>query len=97
MKSPRKQILRELTTCSFVHPADVPGYERAPDRYQAAVNDLLRERLIEGRTGGDGRMSIALNPHRSSDVRKMLQPVWTKPSAWVAAAVAAAVAVGLVV
>jgi hypothetical protein len=97
MKTPRRHILRELTTSSFIRPADLPGYGRAPDRYQAAVNDLLRERLIEGRTDGDGRMSIALNAHRLADVRKALQPAWTRPSIWVAAAVAAAVVVGLAI
>ncbi len=102
--SPKKHILRELelvgdpgSTYSYVRPADIPGYQAAPDRYQAAVNDLLRERLIEGRADADGRMSIALNAHRIVDVRKVLRPVWARPSAWVAAAIVAALGAGLVI
>jgi hypothetical protein len=100
--SPKKHILRELrlvgepgTAHAHVRPSDLPGYGQAPDRYQAAVNELLRERLIEGRSDGDGRMSIALNPHRLSEVHELLRPVWARPSVWVAAAIVAAVGVGL--
>ena len=96
MKSLRKHILRELSNSAFVRPSDLPGYGRAPDRYQAAVNELLRERLIEGRPDGDGRMSIALNAHRLADVREALRPPWTRWSTWVVVA-AAAVAVGLMI
>jgi hypothetical protein len=97
MTSPRKHILRELNASSSLRASDLPGFAQAPERYQAAVNDLLRERLIEGRTDGDGRIAIALNPHRLADVRKELQPAWTRPWMWVAGAVAAVAAVVLVI
>jgi hypothetical protein len=61
------------------------------------VNDLLRERLIEGRSDGDGRMSITLNPQRLADVRRMLQPAWARPAFWLVTAVAVAVGVGLAI
>jgi hypothetical protein len=94
--SPKKHILRELelvgepgSTYSYVRPADLPGYTTSPERYQAAVNELLRERLIEGRSDAEGRMSIALNAHRIADVRKALRPAWAKPAVWLAAAIIA--------
>ncbi len=100
--SPRKRILRELalvhepgTTYSYVRPADIPGYAESPERYQGAVNDLLKERLIEGRTDGEGRMSIGLNEHRMKDVRKALRPVWARPEVWAAVATVLALGVGL--
>jgi hypothetical protein len=102
--SPKKHILRELhlvgeagSACAYVRPSDIPGYAAAPDRYQAAVNELLKERLIEGRSDGDGRMSIALNAQRIGDVRKALRPAWARPSVWVAAAIVAALGVGLAI
>ena len=100
--SPKKRILRELvlahepgTPFSFVRPSDIPGYGDTPARYQGAVNDLLKERLIEGRTDGEGRLSIGLNEHRIDDVRRALRPMWARPAVWAAAAVLVMVAVGL--
>jgi hypothetical protein len=61
------------------------------------VNELLRDRLIEGRSDGDGRMSIALNAQRLADVRKELRPAWARPSFWLAAALLVAVGVGLAI
>ena len=102
--SPKKQILRELTSVgepgtayAFLRPADIPGYETAPERYQAAVNELLRERLIEGRSDAEGRMSIALNAHRMRDVQQVLRPTWARPSVWVAAVILVALGIGLVI
>jgi len=102
--SPKKHILRELTLVgepgspyAYLRPSDIPGYARAPERYQAAVNELLRDRLIEGRSDAEGRLSIALNAHRIADVRKALRPVWARPTSWVAAAIAAALGAGLVI
>ncbi|MGE0157755.1 MAG: hypothetical protein AB7T31_00010 [Gemmatimonadales bacterium] len=95
--SPRKHILRELAsrseagaTHAYVRPSEIPGYTGAPERYQAAVNELLRERLVEGRSDADGRLSLSLNAHRLDDVRKALRPAWARPSVWIAAAVVAA-------
>jgi hypothetical protein len=95
--SPKKQILRELTTRSSLRPSDLPGYAGSAERYQAAVNELLRERLIEGRSDRDGRMSIALNAQRLADVRRVLRPAWTRPTFWLAAAVIVAVGVGFAI
>jgi hypothetical protein len=102
--SAKKHILREIelvgepgTTYAYVRPADLPGYQTAPERYQAAVNELLRERLIEGRADADGRMSIALNAQRIADVRKALRPVWARPTVWAAAAIVLLLGVGLAI
>jgi hypothetical protein len=102
--SPKKQILRELTLAvepgsahSYIRPSDIPGFEAAPERYQAAVNELLRDRLIEGRSDAEGRMSIGLNTHRMADVSKLLRPAWMRPSLWLAAAIVAALGVGLAI
>lgn len=97
--SPKKRILRELalahepgTPFSFVRPSDIPGYAETPARYKGAVNELLKDRLIEGRTDGEGRMSIGLNEHRIAEVRRALRPLWARPDVW--AAVAAVVVLG---
>jgi hypothetical protein len=103
--SPKQHILRALTLAgepgtvqAHLRPSDLPGYGRASERYQAAVNELLRQKLIEGHSDGDGRMSIALNPHRLRDIRKALRPVWARPSVWAAAAATlAAVGIGLAI
>jgi len=95
--SPKKQILRELTTRPYLHPSDLPGYAGAAERYQAAVNELLRERLIEGRSDGDGRMSIALNAQRLPDVHRALRPAWARPAFWLVAAAAAVLGLGMAI
>lgn len=101
--SPKQRILHELalvhepgTTYSYVRPADIPGYAEAPERYQGAVNHLLKERLIEGRTDGEGRMSIGLSEHRMKDVQKALRPIWARPEVWAAVAIVLALGAGLV-
>jgi hypothetical protein len=100
--SPKKRILRELslihepgTTYSYVRPADIPGYAEAPELFQKAVNELLKERLIEGRPDGEGRISIGVNEHRMRDVRKVLRPLWARPEVWAAVAIVVALGVGL--
>ena len=100
--SPKKRILRELalvhepgTEYSYMRPADIPGYAEAPERYQRAVNDLLKERLIEGRTDGEGRMSIGLNEHHMQAVRKVLRPMWARPEVWAAIGTVVVLGAGL--
>lgn len=100
--SPKKRILRELalahepgTAFSFVRPADIPGYSERPERFQGAVNELLKDRLIEGRTDAEGRMSIGLNEHRVDEVRRALRPIWARPVVWAAVAMVLALGVGL--
>jgi len=89
--SPTKTILRELQRAhqehagtAFVRPATIPGFAADPDRYQKAVNELLKRRLIEGRKDENGRMAVALNVHRMADVRRHLRPAWAHPAVWAA-------------
>jgi hypothetical protein len=98
--SPRKTILRELSRqyqehgCeSLKRPTEIPGFGQAPEKYQSAVNRLLRDRLIEGRKDGEGRMALALNEHRIGDVKRELRPLWARPATW-AVLVLVAVVVG---
>ena len=96
--TPRKTILREVARAasgsapSYIRPAAIPGFEHEPEKYQKAVNQLLRDRLLEGGQDEDGRMAIALNEHRRHDVEKELRPVWARPTVW-AVVVASVVAV----
>ena len=95
--SPRKTILREVSraasgsTRSYIRPAAIPGFAREPEKYQKAVNELLGDRLLEGRKDEEGHMAIALNEHRRADVDKELRPVWARPGAWAALFTAVAV------
>ncbi len=99
--SPTKTILRTLQRAhassqgtAFVRPATIPGFDAAPERFQRAVNELLKERLIEGRKDEEGRMAVALNAQRLADVRRVLRPAWAHPALWAAVAVAAVGALG---
>jgi len=85
--SPKKTILRELSRAhersggsGHARPTSIPGFSQQPEKYQKAVNELLQARLIEGRKDEEGHMTIAVNAHRISDVRKALRPVWTHPA-----------------
>ena len=87
--SPRKTILRELSRQYekssgqvLTRPADIQGFSSEPDKFQKAVNQLLRDRLIEGRKNEDGHMAVALNGHRMGDVQKELRPLWARPTVW---------------
>ncbi len=87
--SPRKTILRELDqlhsdegTGRYAQPSSMPGFGEQPSKYQEAVNGLLNERLIDGKKGEDGRIAIALNPHRLATVRKELRPWFARPAIW---------------
>ena len=103
--SPKKAILRALQNApaeeargAHIRPPQISGYADRPERYQEAVNELLRERLVEGRKDADGHMTIALNEHRRRDVERMLRPIWARPSTWAAAVLLlAAVGVGVLV
>ena len=95
--SPRKTILRELSrtgTENYTRPSTIPGFSTAPDKYQKAVNELLQDRLVEGRKDDEGHMAIAINEHRRKEVARELRPVWAHPAVW--AAVVVLVAVGAV-
>ena len=97
--SPRKTILRELDQLHsdkgngrYARPSAIPGFGEQPSRYQEAVNGLLKERLIYGKKDEEGRMAIALNPHRLATVRRELRPWFARPMIWLVA-----IAVGVLV
>ena len=99
--TPTKTILRALQRAhqesqgaALVRPATIPGFAADPDRFQKAVNELLKDRLIEGRKDEDGRMAVALNAHRMADVRRVLRPAWAHPALWAAAALMGAIGAG---
>ena len=102
--SPKKTILRELAKAhdqggegpSHKRPATIAGFSDDPEKFQKAVNDLLQARLVEGKPNDEGHMTIALNAHRLSDVRRELRPVWARPGVWALLAIVAAVGASLV-
>ena len=97
--SPRKTILRELARAEagsgtpYVRPSSIPGFSKEPEKYQKAVNELLSDRLLEGRRDEEGHMAIAINQHRRKDVEKAIKPVWASPLVWIALALLAAAGV----
>ena len=99
--SPKKAILRTLAAANetggptYTRPAAIPGFSADPERYQKAVNDLLKERLIEGRKDDEGHMAVALNVHRLADVKRHLRPAWAHPAVWAAAVVVGILGAGL--
>ena len=102
--SPKKSILRALQRAheesgdhGYVRPSSIPGFSQSPDRFQKAVNELLRDRLIEGRKDAEGHMVVALNAHRIADVRKRLRLAWAFPALWALVFALGAFAAGIVV
>lgn len=100
--SPTKSILRALQSAhdenpatGFVRPASIPGFAEEPDRFQKAVNELLKDRLIEGRKDEEGHMAVALNAHRLAEVKRRLRPAWAHPALWAAMLVVGALGAGL--
>lgn len=99
--SPRKTILRELARAEagsgtqYVRPSTLPGFAQEPEKYQKAVNELLSDRLLEGRKDDEGHMAIAINQHRRKDVDREIRPVWAHPAVWVALVAIAAIGAGL--
>ena len=84
--SPKKTILRQLSDLqsregnpSPIHPSQIPGFQRDPAKFQRTINQLLKDRLIEGTKDEDGRMAISLNAHRAREVRKVHRPLWAHP------------------
>ncbi len=101
--SPKKAVLRTLHESldqngpeSLVRPATIPGFTESPDKYQKTINGLLKDRLIEGMKDEDGRMAIAINPHKMEDVKRELRPLWAHPAVLaIMAVVMIALGVGL--
>jgi hypothetical protein len=94
LMSPRRTILRELSRSDaqasngYTRPASITGFAEKPARFQAAVNELLQERLINGTKDEEGRLAIAINTQRIQDVKRELRAWWQRPSTWVVAFVA---------
>ena len=90
--SPRKTILRELTDLHsdkekrYARPRTIRGFDNHPAKFQSAVNELLKDRLIDGIKDAEGQMAIALNEHRLADVRRELRPWFARPVTWVGTA-----------
>ncbi len=90
--SPRKTILRELTDLRsdtaqrYARPRTIRGFDDKPAKYQSAVNELLKDRLINGKKDAEGQMAIAINEHRLADVRKELRPWFARPVTWIGTA-----------
>jgi hypothetical protein len=97
--SPRKSILKTLSDLERgegrgkqVRPSTLPGFQQGPEKYQQAINALLKDRLIEGIRDPEGHLAISLNAHRARDIRKILRPVWAHPAVLTILALAAAMA-----
>ena len=100
--TPRKTILEALSRARdlegpgvFTRPSTITGFNDRPADFQKAVNDLLKDRLIEGQSDDEGRMTIALNDHRLGEVKKVLRPAWAHPGVWVAATLVLVAVAGL--
>ena len=85
--SPKKAVLKALSdkhqregVGGLVRPASIPGFQESPDKFQKTINELLKDRLIEGMKDDEGRMALALNTHRLREVEKELRPVWAHPA-----------------
>lgn len=97
--SPKKTILKALAERQeeegkgrLVRPSTISGFQDAPEKYQQVINNLLKERMIEGVRDPEGHMAISLNAHREKDVRRVLRPLWAHPAVLVLLAVSVAVA-----
>jgi hypothetical protein len=98
--SPKKTILRELARAGedqYTRPSTIRGFSEAPEKYQKAVNELLQERLLEGRKDDEGHMAIAINQHRRKDVDRRLRPAWAHPAVWAAFVLIAVIGAGLAI
>ena len=97
--SPKKTILRELASSEeqFTRPSSIRGFSEAPEKYQKAVNELLSERLLEGRKDDEGHMAIKINQHRRKEVAREIRPVWAHPAIWAALIAIAAIGAGLAI
>ena len=101
--SPKKTILRALAEShsrtsgtAYTRPTEIPGFPRDPERFQQAVNVLLKDRLIEGRRDEEGRMTVAVNPHRLAEVQRTLRPLWAHPALWGAIVLLGALGAGFI-
>jgi len=86
--SPTKNILRQLervhekTPGEFTAPRSLTGFDPADPKHTQAMNQLLRDRLINGVKAEDGGMAIALNTGNIGAVNKALRPWYASPGVW---------------
>lgn len=84
--SARRTILRELSRHGgnngngYTRPATINGFSQKPERFQAAVNQLLQDRLINGTKDEEGRLAIAINQQRLADVKREMRPWFVRPA-----------------
>ncbi len=98
--SPKKTILRELARVDenqYTRPSSIRGFSEAPEKYQKAVNELLQERLLEGRKDDEGHMAIAINQHGRKEVDRHIRPVWAHPAIWAVLVAIVAIGAGLAI
>jgi hypothetical protein len=69
---------RRASAGEYKRPADNAGFGKEPAKYQAAINTLLQERLINGRKDEEGRLAIKINDDRLADVTKALRPPFAR-------------------
>jgi hypothetical protein len=84
--SARRTILRELSRHGgsngngYTRPTSITGFSQKPERFQAAVNQLLQDRLINGTKDEEGRLAIAINQQRLADVKREMRPWFARPA-----------------
>ena len=86
--SPRKHILRHLQKVHRSNPGEltpargIQGFDPADPKHTQAMNQLLKDRLINGQKAADGGMAIQLNPGNMAAVNKALRPWYANPALW---------------
>ena len=86
--SPRKHILRHLHEVHGQSPGEltsarsISGFDPGDPKHTEAMNQLLKERLINGQKASDGGMAISLNSGNLAAVNKALRPWYARPALW---------------
>jgi hypothetical protein len=63
------------------------GFDPGDPKHTHAVNQLLKDRLINGVKAPDGGMAIALNTGNLTAVRRALRPWYADPRLWMMAVI----------
>lgn len=88
--SPRKHILRHLREVHRQNPGEltparsIEGFDPGDPRHTQAINQLLKDRLINGQKAPDGGMAISLNPGNMAAIHRALRPWYANPAIWAA-------------
>lgn len=99
--SPRKNILRQLEKSHRSQPGqltrarDLSGFDPEDPKHTKAMNQLLKDRLINGMKAEDGGMALQLNSGNIAAVKKALRPWYLSPAFWAAALVLGGLGTGL--